>query len=66
MQYYVDKTIEHRLEEARRKQVNLDFVREARAIRQQERTETIWSRATRFTNWIPLRVISGTRDGGAG
>ena len=31
MQYYVEKTIEHRLEEATRMQVNLDFAREARA-----------------------------------
>jgi hypothetical protein len=65
MHYYVQKSIEYRLEEARRMQKNLDFVREARALRQRRRPAMLRLLTGRFTNWTPVRMSGETRDGGA-
>lgn len=64
MHYYVEKSIEYRLEEAERAQRNVDFVREARALRQRGRPAMLRSLTSRFTNWTPIRVRGQARDGG--
>jgi hypothetical protein len=65
MNYYVEKSIEHSLEEARRMQRNVDFVREARALRQSGRPAMRRSPANRLTNWTTARIRGEAGDGGA-
>ena len=65
MHYYIQKSIEHRLEAATRMQRNVDFVREAHALRQRRRQATLRLPTSRFTNWTPVRMGGETRDGGA-
>jgi hypothetical protein len=66
MHYYVEKSIEYRLEEASRMQKHADLIREARALQQRGRRATIRSLTGRFTNWTPARMRGQTGDGGAG
>ena len=63
--FYVEKTIEYRLEEAKRMQRNAAFAREARELDQRAQPAMRWSLKSRFTNWASFRVRRETRDGGA-
>ncbi len=65
MNYYAEKTMEHRLEEARLLQRNADLAREARALETPRGTATPrWFRV-RFSNRTPVRLRAKTGRGGA-
>jgi hypothetical protein len=63
MDYYIEKSIQHRLEEAQRMQRNLDFARELSTARERERAAARRARG-RFANWVPV-ARRWTRIGGA-
>ena len=63
--FYVEKTIEYRLEEAKRMQRNAEFAREARALHDRAQPAMHWSLKGRIASWAPFRVRRQTRDRGA-
>ena len=54
MHYYVEKTIEHRLDDAMRAHRNATFVRELRRLRQGDGRGVFATLICRLTNWTPL------------
>ena len=59
MHFYVEKTIEYRLEEAKRTQRNAEFAREARALRHRARPAMRWSFRRGLARMrVPERIYS--------
>ncbi len=63
MNYCIEKTVEYRLRDAARVHRNADLARQARTLRQADRSELLRSLRCRLANWTPLRTCVDTRDG---
>lgn len=65
MQYYAEKMVRYRLEDAARAQKNAELVREARSLERRGGSGMTASRSRRFGAVNGPRTCQGTCEGGA-
>jgi hypothetical protein len=58
MHYYLEKMVEHRLDEANRTQRNASFARELRTLQRRNRRGVLATLICRLTNWTPLDLCA--------
>ncbi len=58
MHYYVEKTVEHSLDDAKRAHRNAMFVRELRRLRRGRGRGVLATLICRLTNWTPLELCA--------